>query len=39
MSLKILLRRTRLRLLLLRIAVGRPPALRKIQQALKNQAG
>jgi len=39
MSLKAYLRRTRLRILLLRIAAGRPPALWKIQQAVKSQAG
>jgi hypothetical protein len=37
--LKAYLRRTRLRILLLRIVVGRPPTLRTIQQAMKNQAG
>jgi hypothetical protein len=34
-SLKAFLRRTRLRILLLRIVAGRPPALRKIQKSLK----
>lgn len=39
MSLTAFLRRTGLRVLLLRIALGRPPALWQIQQALRNQAG
>ena len=38
MSLTAFLRRTGLRILLLRIALGRPPGLWQIQQALRNQA-
>jgi len=38
MSLTKLVRRTRLRILLLRIAMGRPPALRQIRQVVKDQA-
>jgi hypothetical protein len=37
-SLTAFVRRTRLRILLLRIALGRPPALRQVRQAVKDQA-